>query len=29
MFTDGRFWIGVGVGALGYHIYMVRRAKKG
>lgn len=28
MLTDGRFWIGVGIGAVGYHFYMRSRAKK-
>lgn len=28
MLTDGRFWIGAVVGVVGYHAFMVYRAKK-
>lgn len=27
MLTDARFWIGVAVGAIGYHFVQMRRAK--
>lgn len=29
MLTDGRFWIGAAVGALGYHLYLARKAARG
>lgn len=28
MLTDGRFWIGAVVGAIGYHVYLSRKAAR-
>lgn len=27
MLTDGRFWVGIVVGAAGYHLWRMRQAK--
>lgn len=29
MLTNGHFWIGIAVGAVGYHLWMKKQSKKG
>lgn len=29
MLTDTRFWVGAGAGIIAYHVFMMKKSKKG